>query len=229
MCHNDASGQVLGFSLRQLDVRVGKKGRHIASGDGPTDGDGESQIDRLIRLGVLAESAANVPEWLARRFAALDDESATLEHRARSYLDANCSSCHNPQTRFAAFDARISRDLGEQGLVDGRSYYHKDRGPDVRIVRPGDVALSMLHHRLSTDDPSQRMPPLGTSVVDRDAAELIAAWIESLAPKHAAPEQSAPVVDSPTPSSSEKPSPEKPSPEKPSEQTALGDSAAPRK
>jgi hypothetical protein len=57
---------------------------------------------------------------------------------------------------------------------------------------------------------------LGTSVVDRDAVELIAAWIESLEPAYPAPAQPAPVVDAPA---------EKP-PEKPAEQTASGDAAA---
>jgi mono/diheme cytochrome c family protein len=145
-------------------------------------GQSENQIARLIRMGVLSETAAKVPAALIGRLAALDDETATLEHRVRSYLDVNCAGCHNPRTRFAAFDARLDRDIGEQGLVDGTSHYHKDHGPDVRIVRPGDVERSMLHHRVATEDPSLRMPPLGTSIVDREAEELIAAWIRSLSP-----------------------------------------------
>lgn len=171
LCHHEGSDRVLGFNLRQLD-------RPIAA-----DGGGEEdQITRLIRLGVLSPAAAKVPEASIGRLVTLDDTSATLEHRVRSYLDVNCSNCHNPRTRFAAFDARIARDIGEQGLVDGTSHYHHDRGPDVRIVRPGDVAQSMLHYRMAAADPCLRMPPLGTSVVDERAVEVVAAWIRSLPP-----------------------------------------------
>ncbi len=174
LCHNHASGHVLGFTLGQL-------GRDVASDVGQS----ENQIARLIRMGVLSGAAAKVPAALVGQLAALDDETATLEHRVRSYLDVNCSSCHNPRTRFAAFDARLARDIGEQGLVDGTSHYHKDRGLDVRIVRPGDVELSMLHYRLATDDPCLRMPPLGTTVVDRRAVEITSEWIRSLPPSAA--------------------------------------------
>ncbi|MEX2185451.1 MAG: PQQ-dependent sugar dehydrogenase [Pirellulales bacterium] len=172
ICHNHASGQVLGFILRQLDRDVVVE-----------HGGDENQIARLIRVGVLAETAAKVPAALVGRLARLDDESATLEHRVRSYLDVNCAPCHNPRTRFAAFDARLDRDIGEQGLVNGTSHYHKEKGPNVRIVRPGDLEMSMLFHRMSANDPSLRMPPLGTAVVDRKAVALLAAWIQSLSPQ----------------------------------------------
>lgn len=171
MCHNAASGNVLGFTLRQLDRPV-RDPRGAA----------EPQLVSLVRRQVLAAEAIEVAQTLPGALVPLDDASASLEHRVRSYLDVNCSSCHNPKTRLAAFDARIVRDLGEQGLVDGMSFHHADRGPDVRIVRAGDVALSMLHHRVAAQDPSVRMPPLGTNVVDRRAVDAIAEWIGSLAP-----------------------------------------------
>lgn len=171
LCHNDASGQVLGFNLRQLDREVVDANDHK-----------ENQIARLIRMGVLAETASKVPPATIGRLARLDDVSASVEHRVRSYIDVNCSSCHNPNTRFAAFDARLVRDPGELGIVDGASYYHKEMSYRVRIVQPGDLSMSMLHHRMVSNDPCLRMPPLGTAVVDRAAADLVATWIKAMPP-----------------------------------------------
>lgn len=203
MCHNAASGNVLGFSLRQLD--------HVARGN--EHGNREPELDRLIRHGFVSDMARRIHPTLLGSLSALDVVSAPLEHRVRSYLDANCSSCHNPNTRFAAFDARIQRGLGEQGIVDGVAYHHSDRGPDVRIVRPGSIELSMIYHRLSTDDPSLRMPPLGSTVVDGQGVALVIEWILSLAPPPYTPQTPPPIVDSST--------------DKPAERTAESDAAPP--
>ena len=52
----------------------------------------------------------------------------------------------------------------------------------VRIV-PGDAARSVLLHRVSSRDPVAQMPPLGTQLVDEAAVQLIATWIDQLAPR----------------------------------------------
>jgi uncharacterized repeat protein (TIGR03806 family) len=170
-CHNASSGHVLGFNLKQLN-------RDVVGADGTT----RSQLALLDAAGVLAPQVAAATPSAIPRLARLNDESATLEYRVRSYLDVNCSSCHNPRTRFAAFDARIERDPNEQGLVGGTSHHHRDLGPLVNIVRPGDLDMSVLYVRIASEDPCMRMPPLGSTVVDRAAARLFAKWIQSLPP-----------------------------------------------
>lgn len=169
LCHNEASGHVLGFNLKQLrrDVKC-------------PDGTSEPQLARLVRDSVVAGEVLTVPESSMPRLASLDDPSASLDVRARSYLDVNCSVCHNPKTRFAAFDARLERDPHEQGLIDGAAYHHGSLGIDHRIVKPGDTARSVLLLRVASADPVLRMPPVGSNVVDRQAQQLIRQWIESL-------------------------------------------------
>ena len=57
---------------------------------------------------------------------------------------------------------------------------------DARLIAPGEPAASILYHRLTTLGRG-RMPPLGSSVIDREAADLIARWIADLAPVAAPP------------------------------------------
>jgi hypothetical protein len=113
----------------------------------------------------------------------LEARCEPLMERVRSYLDVNCSMCHNPGRRFAAFDTRMERLLPEQGLLGGHSYHHADLGKDVRIVKPGDLANSMLYLRLTSREPHLRMPPLGSTVVDEEAKRVVAEWITSLRPE----------------------------------------------
>ena len=169
-CHNPASGEILGFTLRQLNCEVPG-----------VDGTLENQLQTLTRDGILAPETPDVAAQLALPNLALpDDQSVPLLHRVRSYLEVNCSSCHNPERRFAAFDARIVRDMAETGLIDGASYHHSVMGKAVRIIAPGSLANSMMHLRMSSTSPALRMPPLGSAVVDEKGVALIREWILSL-------------------------------------------------
>ena len=52
----------------------------------------------------------------------------------------------------------------------------------MRIVAPGDLDHSMLHVRINSQNPSMRMPPIGSNVVDSQAVAAVAQWIRSLQP-----------------------------------------------
>ena len=176
MCHNDSAGYVLGFVPKQLISEVQSPKSKVQSQD---SGD---ELSRLIGCGVIrppadAEAFANV-----RPLVPLDCESAPLQERVRSYLDANCSMCHNPGRRFAAFDTRIERLIEEQGLVEGHAFHLSDHVPQSRIVKSGDLSQSMLYLRMTSREPHLRMPPLGSTVVDERAKQAVAEWIRELKP-----------------------------------------------
>jgi mono/diheme cytochrome c family protein len=126
----------------------------------------------------------NPPEEnsLARlpRLAALDDDGATLEHRARSYLDANCAQCHRPGGARGLFDARFDLPLARQGLLGGK-LIAADLGVDgAEVVAPGSIDRSMLYLRMNRRTDAFNMPPLATNHVDREALAVLAQWIEGL-------------------------------------------------
>ena len=110
--------------------------------------------------------------------AAADDTSRSLEDRARSYLDANCSHCHRPKGTVANFDARYSTALDAQALIDGPVLI--DQGIDrPRVISPHDIWRSIAYMRVNTNE-DIRMPPLARETIDRRGVALLREWIESL-------------------------------------------------
>ncbi len=166
-CHTDRTGGVLGPSTRQLN-------RDYTYPDGTS----ENELRRWNRLGLfdspLADASIPSMDCLARP----DDQSRTLQDRARSFLDANCSNCHRPGGTAAYFDARYDTPIAHQGLIDGQVLINE--GIDhARIIAPNDVWRSILFMRLNSTD-ALKMPPLAHNVRDDKGTNLVRRWIESL-------------------------------------------------
>jgi hypothetical protein len=114
------------------------------------------------------------------RFTQLHDASAPLEARARAYLHANCAYCH---VEAGGGNSRIELEstvTRERSKMFNELPVHNSLGiANPRIIAPGDAARSVLFQRVNRRGPGQ-MPPLATSRVDHEAAELLRAWIDSL-------------------------------------------------
>ncbi len=161
-CHTPIAGYALGFNTPQLN-------KEVPAGNGI-----ENQLAALGRAGHFTRAPAIINPL--PRLAALNDERWSVGYRARSYLAANCSQCHQPNgpTR-ATWDARITTPLSEANIINGPllNYFGTNLS---RVVVPGDVDHSILHRRL-VDLESYHMPPLGTSVLNTEALSLIEQWI----------------------------------------------------
>ncbi len=167
-CHTTNAGSVLGFRSHQLN------------GDEfyPLTGRTANQLETWNALGIFGTSFG--PRDPGQLPASVDphDPHASLDHRVRSYLDANCSHCHHPDGVTANFDASFHTPLSLQEFVNG-AVNRPFHGPEERIVKAGDPQLSLLHVRNSAVGSGQ-MPPLGKNVVDAAAVALIEDWILSL-------------------------------------------------
>ncbi len=169
-CHNSASTQVLGLRTWQLN------GSLLYPGDStPTN-----QLLKWSQLELFDATLTGAQIAGFRKSAALADASASMETRARSYLDANCAHCHRPGGAQAQFDARFNTALPQQGLIDATPANALGIA-NARLVAPGAVERSLLHWRMTLNGASQ-MPPLGRHVVDEAATELVARWIRNLTP-----------------------------------------------
>ncbi|MFN0068387.1 MAG: PQQ-dependent sugar dehydrogenase [Limisphaerales bacterium] len=161
-CHTPAGGGVLGMDTAQFNGP-------FDHGQGPTN-----QLAALAAGGWFANPPANLAALPA--LAPAHDEAWSVEWRARSWLEANCSMCHQPGgTGLGRWDARTSTPFSLTGLPDGL-LNNSEGDPANRLVAPGDFARSMLHTRITRLGPG-RMPPLSSSVVDDAGAALLARWI----------------------------------------------------
>lgn len=163
-CHSPAAGWALGFDSGQLNRET------------PFGGESHNQLLAFHEMGYF-DSAIPSPDSLMALSDA-EDNSASLEHRVRSYLQANCAQCHRDGA-IATWDARISTPMENAGILNGLL---NDNGgnPDNRVVVPGVPNRSMLLTRISTRGAGQ-MPPLASHVVDSRGVELVTEWIQSLA------------------------------------------------
>jgi uncharacterized repeat protein (TIGR03806 family) len=170
LCHNNAAGQALGVRTHALN-----KTFHYAA-----TGRDANQLATFNALGMfdVTLTAAQIEDFIEAR--AIDDETAPIEHRVRSYLDSNCSHCHQPGSTVPYFDARLGTPLKVQGLINGVIQGHFNLGPEGRYMKPGDADLSAVHVRLSNVGNGAAMPPLAKNVVDQKAVDLLHEYLDSL-------------------------------------------------
>lgn len=171
-CHTTNAGFVLGPKTRQLN------GTYTYPGSGGGIGsDNQLRTWNYLRMFVTDIGEGSISNWT--KLVRVDDGSATLEQRTRSYLDANCASCHRPGGAPSPWDARFDTHLDDQGIIHGTLTNNLGNAA-ARVVVPKDSGLSAMHVRLTSTSGSVQMPPLARNVVDQAAMATIAQWIASL-------------------------------------------------
>lgn len=169
-CHNEAAGYVLGFNFKQLNRLVTDPDRGTQTG----------QLVRLRNLGLLENNFDDDAPGQLPQLAAIDDETATPEHRVRTYLDVNCAPCHRPGTHYADFDVRFITPLAMTNLLEGQAHHLREGDLLQHLVVPGSHDQSILLSRMQSSAPDWQMPPLGRNKIDDRAVTLITEWIKSL-------------------------------------------------
>ena len=168
-CHNSAAGQSLGVRTHQLNHNY-----HY-----PATGRSANQLATFNALGMFDATltGAQIGDFLASR--ALDDTTAPLEHRIRSYLDSNCSHCHRPDGPVPEFDARLTSPLDTQGIVNGGITGRFDL-PGGKYIKPGDPFLSAIRVRMASAESPVAMPPLAKNLPHDEAVAALDTYINSL-------------------------------------------------
>jgi len=170
-CHLPATGGPLSANTRQLNRS------HLY----PSTGIESNQLETFNFIGLFSEAIdVDTITSSAITSAAMDDVSVSVEHRARSYIDANCSSCHRPGGVRAAFDARLTTALNDQGLIDGEllDTYGID---NAAVIVGGSLERSIAYYRANRTG-NLAMPPLAKGKVDKEGMALLRQWILSLNP-----------------------------------------------
>jgi uncharacterized repeat protein (TIGR03806 family) len=166
-CHTASAGGVLGVKTRQMN-------RDLTYPGGVTD----NQVRTWNHLGMFTTKLDEAGIGQLEKLASADDSSRSLEERARSYLDANCSQCHRPGGVVANFDARYDTPLPAQQLLNGPLLF--DLGLDrAHVITPHDVWRSVALMRVNTTE-DYRMPPVGRETIDPSGVALLTQWVRSL-------------------------------------------------
>ena len=166
-CHTEAAADTLGLTTEQLNREADLW--EVGSAN---------QIEVFRRMTLFAEDPGP-PEALPA-YPTPDDAAASLRDRARAYLDVQCASCHQPDsTAPTALDLRSATPLSQTQACD-EPPQDGDLGlADARVVAPGAPERSVLLERMLRLD-GDRMPRVGSEVVDVQGTELIEAWIDEL-------------------------------------------------
>lgn len=172
-CHTEGAAGFLGLRTHQQNRDF----------EYPSTGRTDNQLRTMNGLGMFAPALneADIASYPAG--VQLDDITASLEDRARSWLDSNCSNCHRPETgNRAVFDARLTTPLAGQNLVWGGAIF--GLGIDEPyLISPGDTSASIVYHRvLAADGDPIAMPPLAKALADFDAVNILDQWIQRIDP-----------------------------------------------
>jgi hypothetical protein len=107
--------------------------------------------------------------------------SATWPNRARAYLAANCSICHQPGgTAPTSRDFRWEASNAQMIAIDVPPGNGDPGIEGALAISTRDVDKSVLLQRIKLRDGLFQMPPLGTYRPDREGIELIRQQVISL-------------------------------------------------
>jgi len=163
---------------------IGPKARHLHSARDTEEPQNTSSLQALVDRGWLAmpvamDSIKSNANW--QNGVSLERFSDTeLEHRARSYLDANCGHCHNPEGSadtshlYLDYANHSARAMGEckPPIAAGRG-----TGGNLYSIVPGDPEHSIISYRMSSTNPGRMMPEIGRTRVHTEGVALIDEWI----------------------------------------------------
>ncbi len=162
-CHTRHSEFALGFNTRQLnkDIQCGNET--------------VNQIDAISAAGFFTSPVTNI--YLLPSYASSSDTNQSVEFRARSYLAANCANCHQRfGWGFGNWDARIATPFYEAGLI---TQEYDDYGYLQQMIVPGNTNSTMILQRMKGAS-GQRMPPLGSAIIDQAGVAMVAKWVQTL-------------------------------------------------
>jgi uncharacterized repeat protein (TIGR03806 family) len=166
-CHTTQAGRTIGPQIAQLNGDFQYPNGRVAN-----------QLATLQHIGVFSGSLAppgELPSLPSQR-----DSTVSLTDRARAWLHANCSNCHQPGSNaMGDIDLRFFTSLRDTRICDAPPTHGTLDIRDARIVALGDPARSVLLARIRSDG-TNKMPPRSGLSFDEEGAALLEEWIRSL-------------------------------------------------
>lgn len=168
-CHNqDGVFMPIGPKLKQLN--------HAISYEGKT----ENQLDKWISMGYLK---GNLDKSKINNLVSMKDASASLDMKARSYLDVNCGHCHSSTGPAASSGLRLNieeNDPYHWGVKKSPVAAGIGAGTFLYDIFPEHGDESIMTFRMNSTNPGIMMPEIGRVSIHKEGVELIKNWINSL-------------------------------------------------
>ena len=140
----------------------------------------ENQMTKWMDLGILDRSdfSEPLPKWHD-----IDDTSASINDRARAYLDVNCASCHRmggSAYNSGLFLGYYNEDPSSLGILKHPIAAGNGSGGFTYVIDPGNADESIMPFRMKSSAVDVRMPEIGRELVHQEGVDLIDQWINSL-------------------------------------------------
>ncbi|MDA0709289.1 MAG: hypothetical protein O3B73_03655 [bacterium] len=169
-CH-DQHGQ-----LKPIGIRAKHLNREY-----PYKTGAENQLAYWTRMGML--DGAPPPEEAPRLAMWHDAANATVDARARAWLDINCAHCHSPEGRAWSAGLDLTSTQTDSSLIGiyktSTAAGAGTGGRDYDVV-PGDPDASIFPFRIASTQPDVAMPELGRRLVHAEGLALIELWIAEM-------------------------------------------------
>ena len=179
LCHYESSGWVLGLNARQMN-------REVTYPNGVS----ANQIESFSAAGFIPDVLKEEDLVAVLSSADPSDPSESTERRMRSYLDSNCSHCHQPGgSSRAFFDTRLTTPLTNQSLICGPVIEGLGL-PAPAVIKPGSLDNSVMFQRMNSIDECCAMPPVAKGRIDQAAVSELAGWILGMTPDSCSRSQS---------------------------------------
>jgi uncharacterized repeat protein (TIGR03806 family) len=159
---------------------IGPKARHLNRDLDYPDGR-FNQIAYWSKIGILrgAPDPARAPKQAVWN----DPASGSLDARARAYLEVNCAHCHSPNgsaSNTGLYLTDLETDPMRIGFCKTPVSAGKASAGMLFDAVRGHPELSILAHRMGSDEPKIMMPEIGRTIVHREGVDLIREWLASL-------------------------------------------------
>ena len=157
---------------------IGPKARHL-NRDYEYRGQAANQLDHWAATGILTGVEGDVPDGV--RWS--DAGGASLDERARAYLDINCAHCHNSSGAADTSGLHLNADAPVDqnfGICKSPTAVGRGSGDRLYDIHPGKPEASIVLYRMEHSDPAIAMPELGRSTVHVEGVRLVSEWIASL-------------------------------------------------
>ena len=158
---------------------IGPRSRHLNKQYAYLAGE-KNQLAAWSEKGILTGVPADIK---TKANALWGDSKQDLAHRARSYMDINCSHCHNavgPADTSGLLLESTNQDGVSLGVCKPPIAAGTGTGNRLYGIVPGKPEESIMSYRMKSVLPSEMMPELGRSLSHAEGVALIDTWISNM-------------------------------------------------